>query len=117
VLELPNGETLFYAAKAAKARCTPVNRRVSDYGYTPFTTPRWFREASYTDIPDRFYRSRTPEQTRHRLSPAMGSISASPAARKRRIPARTGEKDYSPTTFLRRPVGVIEKLPYLETLG
>ena len=124
VLEQPNGETLFYGGESGEGALysqEPPGYQITVYD-PAFTTPRWFREGIvYQIFPDRFSRSRTPPENPgvayHRALGRSIRIHADWEDAPEYLP-EPGQPDYRPNDFFCGDLwGVIEKLPYLETLG
>lgn len=124
LLEQPDGKTLFYGGESGEGALftrEPPGYQITVYD-PRFTTPRWFREGIvYQIFPDRFFRNRTPEENPgvayHRAMGRHIRIHPHWEEAPEYLP-EPGQKDYRPNDFFCGDLwGVIEKLPYLETLG
>lgn len=124
LLEQPGGETLLYGGESGEGTLyssEPPGYQITVYD-PAFTTPRWFREGiMYQIFPDRFYRSRPPEENPgvayHRAMGRTIRLHTRWEEAPEYLP-EPGQKDYRPNDFFCGDLwGVIEKLPYLETLG
>ncbi len=124
VLEQPDGKTLYYGGESGEGALyasEPPGYQITVYD-PAFTTPRWFREGIvYQIFPDRFYASRPPQENPgvayHRAMGRALRIHPRWEEAPEYLPEQ-GQKDYRPNDFFCGDLwGVIEKLPYLETLG
>lgn len=123
-----HGEKLYYGAWSGKGQlssCVPPDYQITVYD-PGFTTPKWFREGIvYQIFPDRFHRGGADAEGRTSLERAsyhenMGRRVVRHEDWNEDVLYRAlpGEKHYSPCDYYGGDLrGIIEKLPYLASLG